>query len=218
MRCVNLEMDTPHQILYWDCQESLGNVRGNIGVEFDHMNIETQRYIKSLKRPNFWGGSLYIVYNFKNIVYIELVVHRKLQSLLPGCTLVDVGKVTARQRMIKSKEEIEVDMIIVAWATFYLHILKIPFSSTISSMCVRRAFFKILFMRNLLNVIIFSTENREVQFKRLPKAQQTWGLSSAYQSNFFRSYCKFLHKSWSNFIFRISTKHQHQNWIIWGWM
>ena len=57
---------------------------------------------------------MYIVYNFKNIVYIELVVHRKLQSLLPGCTLVDVGKVTARQRMIKSKEEIEVDMIIVA--------------------------------------------------------------------------------------------------------
>ena len=104
MRCVNLEMDTPHQILYWDCQESLGDVRGNIGVEFDHMNIETQRYIKSSKRPNFWGGSFYIV-------YIEMVAHRKLQSLLPGCTLVDVGKVTARQRMIKSKEEIEVDMI-----------------------------------------------------------------------------------------------------------
>ena len=31
-----------------------------------------------------------------------------------------------------------------------------------------------------------------------------------YQSNFFRSYHKFLHKSWSN-IFRISTKHQLQN-------
>ena len=30
----------------------------------------------------------------------------------------------------------------------------------------------------------------------------------AYQSNFFRSYHKFLHKSWSNFVFRISTKHQ----------
>ena len=48
------------------------------------------------------------------------------------------------------------------------------------------------------------------QYKQtLPKAQQTRGLSSAYQSNFFRSYHKFLHKYWSN-IFRISTKHQLQ--------
>ena len=47
-------------------------------------------------------------------------------------------------------------------------------------------------------------------WKTLPKAQRTRGLSSAYQSNFFRSYHKFLHKSWSN-IFRISTKHQLQN-------
>ena len=47
-------------------------------------------------------------------------------------------------------------------------------------------------------------------FQTLPKAQRTPGLSSAYQSNFFRSYHKFLHKSWSN-IFRISTKHQLQN-------
>ena len=31
-----------------------------------------------------------------------------------------------------------------------------------------------------------------------------------YQSNFFRSNHKFLHKSWSNFIFRISTKYQLQ--------
>ena len=44
----------------------------------------------------------------------------------------------------------------------------------------------------------------------LPKAQRTRGLSSSYQSNFFRSYHKFLHKSWSN-IFRISTKHQIQS-------
>ena len=35
----------------------------------------------------------------------------------------------------------------------------------------------------------------------LPKAQRTRGLSS---------YHKFKHKSWSNFIFRISTKHQLQ--------
>jgi len=36
----------------------------------------------------------------------------------------------------------------------------------------------------------------------LPKAQRTRGLSS---------YHKFKHKSWPNFIFRISTKHQLQN-------
>ena len=35
---------------------------------------------------------------------------RKLSSLLPDCTLVDIGKVTARQRMFKSKEEIEVEI------------------------------------------------------------------------------------------------------------
>ena len=34
---------------------------------------------------------------------------------------------------------------------------------------------------------------------------------NAYQNNFFRSYHKFFHQSWSNFIFRISTKHQLQN-------
>ena len=39
----------------------------------------------------------------------------------------------------------------------------------------------------------------------LPKAQRTRGLSSSYQSNFLRSYHNFKHKSWSNFIFRIST-------------
>ena len=44
----------------------------------------------------------------------------------------------------------------------------------------------------------------------LPKAQRTRGLSSTYQSNFFGSYHKFKHKSWSN-IFRISTLHQLQN-------
>ena len=46
--------------------------------------------------------------------------------------------------------------------------------------------------------------------KTLPKAQRTQGLSSTYQSNFFGSYHKFKHKSWSN-IFRISTLHQLQN-------
>ena len=46
--------------------------------------------------------------------------------------------------------------------------------------------------------------------KTLPKAQRTRGLSSTYQINFFGSYHKFKHKSWSN-IFRISTLHQLQN-------
>ena len=45
----------------------------------------------------------------------------------------------------------------------------------------------------------------------LPKAQRTRGLSSSYQSNFLRSYHKFEHNSWSNFIFRISTKNQLLN-------
>ena len=43
------------------------------------------------------------------------------------------------------------------------------------------------------------------------KAQRTRGLSSANQTNFFWSYHKFWHKSWSNFIFLISIKHQFQN-------
>ena len=45
-------------------------------------------------------------------------------------------------------------------------------------------------------------------FQTLPKAQRTRGLSSSCQSNFFRSHRKFKHKSWSHFIFRISTNHQ----------
>ena len=42
----------------------------------------------------------------------------------------------------------------------------------------------------------------EVKWETLPKAQRTWGLSS---------YHKFKHKSWLNFIFKISTKPQLQN-------
>ena len=42
----------------------------------------------------------------------------------------------------------------------------------------------------------------------LPKAQRTRRLSSAHM---FRSYHKFLLKSWSIFIVKISTKHQFQN-------
>ena len=44
----------------------------------------------------------------------------------------------------------------------------------------------------------------------LPKAQRTRGLSFTYQSNFFGSYHKFSDKSWSDFIFTISTKQQLQ--------
>ena len=57
---------------------------------------------------------------------------------------------------------------------------------------------------------VFSLDVFPFSIKTLPKAQRTRGLSSAYQSNFFRSYHKLLHKSWSN-IFRISTKHKLQN-------
>ena len=42
------------------------------------------------------------------------------------------------------------------------------------------------------------------------KAQRTRGLNSGYQSNILRSYHKFSKKSWSYFIFIISTKQQLQ--------
>ena len=47
--------------------------------------------------------------------------------------------------------------------------------------------------------------------KNIAKGITTWGLSSAYQNNFFRPYLKFLYKSWPKFIFRILTKDQLQN-------
>ena len=46
------------------------------------------------------------------------------------------------------------------------------------------------------------------QKKTSPKAQRTRGLSSAYQSNLGHITSS---NTWSNFIFRISTKHQLQN-------
>ena len=60
----------------------------------------------------------------------------------------------------------------------------------------------------------YSTEVVKIKVHRkqtLPKAQSTQGLSSDYQSKLFRSYHKFVHKSWSNFIFIISTMDQLQN-------
>jgi len=56
-------------------KEALGNVKGKIGVEFDHLSLDN---------------------------------HEKLQSILPENILVDVGVDTARQRMVKSQEEIEI--------------------------------------------------------------------------------------------------------------
>ena len=56
------------------------------------------------------------------------------------------------------------------------------------------------------NILQYMNESKK---QTLPKAQRTRGLSSAYQSYWFRSYPKLKHKYWSNFIFRISTKHQH---------
>ena len=54
----------------------------------------------------------------------------------------------------------------------------------------------------------FSSTKATIQ--TLPKAQRTRGLSSAYQSNFFRSCHKFLRKSRSD-ILRILTKNQPKN-------
>ena len=51
----------------------------------------------------------------------------------------------------------------------------------------------------------------QAQLETLPKAQRTRGLSSSCQSDFLSSYHKFKHKSWSNYIFRISIKHQLLN-------
>ena len=47
--------------------------------------------------------------------------------------------------------------------------------------------------------------------KTLPKAQRTRGLSSSFQSNFLKSYQVLLHKSCSNFIFRILLD---QEWTL----
>ena len=42
--------------------------------------------------------------------------------------------------------------------------------------------------------LVSTTPKGEVISKTLPKAQRTLGLRSGYQSNFFRSYHKYLHK------------------------
>ena len=57
--------------------------------------------------------------------------------------------------------------------------------------------------RGVVSTYIFQQGYTHLSWRKtLPKAQQTWGLSS---------YHKFLHKTWSDFIFRISTKQQLQN-------
>ena len=48
------------------------------------------------------------------------------------------------------------------------------------------------------------------QWKTLPKAQRTRGFSTSCQSNFLKTHQRFKHKSWSHFIFRISTEHQQK--------
>ena len=81
-------------------------MRGNIGVEFDHMNLETKRFLLN-KQCVTTLLDQYVSKCAKPSTLFSFV--RKLSSLLPNCTLVDISKVTARQRMIKSKEEIEVE-------------------------------------------------------------------------------------------------------------
>ena len=74
-------------------------------------------------------------------------------------------------------------------------------------------------LRTLMKFNIFSSDTCMQSFsvwidkclirsitKTIPKAKRTRGLISACQSS-----NKFKHKSWSNFIFRISNKHQLQN-------
>ena len=52
------------------------------------------------------------------------------------------------------------------------------------------------------NISVFVTLKKINQIQTLPKAQRTRGLSSYY---------KLLHKSWSNYIFRISNRYHFQN-------
>ena len=55
-------------------------------------------------------------------------------------------------------------------------------------------------LSSYINKVFFNYSTRFSELT-LPKAQRPRGLSSSCQSNFLRSY----HKSWSHFIFRIST-------------
>ena len=61
------------------------------------------------------------------------------------------------------------------------------------------------------NLMDYCTWQFMVSLQTLPKAQRTRGLSSGYQSKFFRSYHKFSNKSRSDFIFILPTKQQLQN-------
>ena len=75
------------------------------------------------------------------------------------------------------------------------------------------------FLRGFVDGLEFKWNDWKQEWKTLPKAQRTRGLSSSCQSNILRSYQKFKHKSWSHFIVRISpnhqlkipTKHQHHH-------
>ena len=62
----------------------------------------------------------------------------------------------------------------------------------------------------LINPLI-NFDNSMSQLWNIAKGTTDPRMSSSYQSNFLGSYHKFKHKSWSNFIFRISTKHQLLN-------
>ena len=70
----------------------------------------------------------------------------------------------------------------------------------------------------LIEVYMIFTESVKIicnlNIKTLPKAQWTRGLSSGYQSNFFRSFHNFSKKSWTYIIFIISTKQQLQQFRL----
>ena len=67
-------------------------------------------------------------------------------------------------------------------------------------------------MQNSIKMCRFkSGPLKNTVMQTLPKAQRTRGLSSSFQSNFFKSYQVLLHKSCSNFIFRILLD---QEWTL----
>ena len=90
------------------------------------------------------------------------------------------------------------------WPTFQL--LGLAKISGLDLCCwelaTRRNLWKLFYCTTIEETYISRHQQYEVT---LPKAQRTRWLSSSCQSSFLKSYQKFKHKSWSHFIFRIST-------------
>ena len=102
------------------------------------------------------------------------------------------------------KSIVKIKFLLLAWwvHTHVIDVLQKDWSTSLSKAPGPATPFYVVFSQLTIN---------RFPSKTLPKVQQIRGLSSAYQSNMFRSYHKFKHKSWLNFIFRISTKYKLQN-------